>query len=53
MSLIQIPVSYGELIDKITILKIKSRHVSDADKLTHVRHELSFAGNHLEPDCLC
>ena len=29
MSLIQTPVSYGELIDKITILEIKSRRIAD------------------------
>ncbi|HET6552121.1 MAG TPA: DUF6165 family protein [Dyella sp.] len=42
MSLIQVPVSYGELIDKITILEIKSRQMSDAAKLTNVRTELDL-----------
>ena len=42
MSLIQTPVSYGELIDKITILEIKSRRISDAAKLANVRNELDL-----------
>ena len=40
MSLIQTPVSYGELIDKITILEIKSRRMTDEAKLANVRNEL-------------
>ncbi|WEN13476.1 DUF6165 family protein [Rhodanobacter sp. AS-Z3] len=42
MSLIQTPVSYGELIDKITILEIKSRRISDNAKLANVRNELDL-----------
>ena len=42
MSLIQTPVSYGELIDKITILEIKSSRISDAAKLANVRNELDL-----------
>jgi uncharacterized protein YukE len=42
MSLIQTPVSYGELIDKITILEIKSRRIADAAKLANVRNELDL-----------
>jgi hypothetical protein len=42
MSLIQTPVSYGELIDKITILEIKSRRISDEAKLANVRNELDL-----------
>ena len=42
MSLIQVPVSYGELIDKITILEIKSARMSDPAKLANVRHELEL-----------
>ncbi|HEV2538114.1 MAG TPA: DUF6165 family protein [Frateuria sp.] len=42
MSLIQVPVSYGELIDKITILEIKSRQISDPAKLANVRNELDL-----------
>lgn len=42
MSLIQTPVSYGELIDKITILEIKSRQIRDEAKLVNVRNELDL-----------
>jgi len=40
MSEISVPVSFGELIDKITILEIKSAHIRDAAKLANVRTEL-------------
>ncbi|MBS0557461.1 MAG: hypothetical protein JSR27_08630 [Proteobacteria bacterium] len=39
MSLISTPVSFGELIDKITILEIKSEQMRDAAKLANVRAE--------------
>ncbi|TCV97381.1 hypothetical protein EC912_101390 [Luteibacter rhizovicinus] len=42
MSLIQVPVSYGELIDKITILEIKSVQIKDEAKLANVRNELDL-----------
>jgi len=42
MSLISTPVSYGELIDKITILEIKSERMTDAAKLANVRDELQL-----------
>jgi hypothetical protein len=37
-----VPISPGELIDKITILEIKSQRMSDAAKLHNVRTELSL-----------
>jgi hypothetical protein len=40
MSEISVPVSPGELLDKITILRIKSSRMSDAQKLANVRIEL-------------
>ena len=40
MSEIRVPVSFGELIDKITILEIKSERMSDPGKLANVRSEL-------------
>jgi hypothetical protein len=40
MEEIKVPVSPGELLDKITILRIKSRRMSDAQKLANVRLEL-------------
>lgn len=39
MSLL-VPVSWGELLDKITILQIKSERITDWGKLENVRHEL-------------
>ena len=42
MSLISAPVSHGELIDKITILEIKSERMTDASKLANVRDELQL-----------
>jgi fructose-1,6-bisphosphatase len=37
-----VPISPGELIDKITILEIKSQRMTDAVKLHNVRTELSM-----------
>ncbi|HYW02587.1 MAG TPA: DUF6165 family protein [Gammaproteobacteria bacterium] len=42
MSLITVPVSAGELIDKITILEIKSERIADPAKLANIRRELSL-----------
>ncbi|MCR6684994.1 DUF6165 family protein [Pseudoxanthomonas sp.] len=41
MSEILVPVSFGELLDKIAILQIKSERMSDPAKLANVRKELS------------
>jgi len=40
MSEVSVPVSFGELLDKISILKIKSERISDPGKLANVRIEL-------------
>ena len=37
---VHVPISVGELIDKITILKIKSRRIRDDSKLINIRAEL-------------
>ncbi len=42
MSEIHIPVSYGELIDKITILEIKQARISDPAKQANVARELAL-----------
>jgi hypothetical protein len=42
MSTISIPISHGELIDKITILEIKSERIDDAAKRANVRAELDL-----------
>jgi hypothetical protein len=40
MNEIRVPISPGELLDKITILRIKSRRMTDPKKLANVRVEL-------------
>src|SRR5271166_3256881 len=40
MNEIKVPISPGELLDKITILRIKSQRMSDPAKLANVRLEL-------------
>lgn len=42
MSELLVPISPGELIDKITILEIKSERMTDATKLANVRTELDL-----------
>ena len=42
MSLINTPVSYGEILDKITILEIKSKKITNEEKVKNVKHELSI-----------
>ena len=42
MNGIQVPISPGELLDKITILRIKAARIQDAAKLANVRLELSL-----------
>jgi hypothetical protein len=39
---ILVPVSPGEMLDKITILRIKAARITDAGKVANVRHELSL-----------
>ena len=38
-------ISVGELFDKITILKIKTKKIQDSEKLTNIKHELNFLNN--------
>ena len=40
--LINTPISLGELVDKISILMIKKKNISDSIKLEHVVKELEF-----------
>ena len=57
---IKVPISPGDLLDKITILRIKSQRMSDPQKLHNVRLELealqgtwassAFAGFDIEAD---
>lgn len=46
--LIAIPGAVGELIDKITILEIKSRRIADDEKLRNVRRELALLEDNLK-----
>ena len=40
--LINTPISLGELVDKISILIIKKKNISDSIKLNHITKELDF-----------
>ena len=40
--LINTPISLGELVDKISILMIKKKNISDSIKVQHVNKELEF-----------
>ena len=42
MSLVSTPMSVGELLDKITILEIKSSKITDQDKLKNINYELDL-----------
>jgi len=42
MENIKIPISPGELLDKITILEIKSEYIEDKEKLANVETELKL-----------
>ncbi len=42
MNDIQVPISPGELLDKITILQIKSERIQDPAKLANVNRELDM-----------
>ena len=42
MENIHVPVSPGEVLDKITILEIKSERMGDPEKVTNVRVELAL-----------
>ena len=49
MTSIQVPVSAGELVDKVTILEIKSERIADPAKLANIRRELAGLGAILAP----
>ena len=42
MDIIHVPVSPGEVLDKITILEIKSERMDDPEKITNVKRELEL-----------
>ena len=45
--LINIPVSFGELLDKISILIIKQKNIVDDQKQNHIKNELEALNNTL------
>ena len=49
MARIQVPVSAGELVDKVTILEIKSERIADPAKVANVRRELAGLSAILDP----
>ena len=53
MALISAPISYGELVDKVTILEIKSERIADPAKLANVRDELRLLTSLWEADSAC
>lgn len=44
MENIRVPISPGELLDKITILEIKAEQIADNEKLRNVQTELDLLG---------
>lgn len=47
---IQATISYGEFLDKLTILEIKNERITDKDKLTNIQNELASV-KQLWKDC--
>lgn len=43
--MIMIPCSFGELVDKITILQIKLNEIRDQDKLSNIQYEYTLLTN--------
>ncbi len=39
---LKVDISFGELLDKITILQIKSERIADAAKLQNIHHEMEL-----------
>lgn len=47
---IKVDLAYGELLDKITILQIKSERITDAAKVANVNKELNLLNNLWQSD---
>ena len=45
--LVEAPISLGEMVDKITILEIKTQNIKDAAKVKNVEHELNVLNDRL------
>jgi hypothetical protein len=50
--MLNIPISPGEFLDKLTILEIKRERMADAAKLVHVRRELELLHAMWASSCL-
>jgi hypothetical protein len=48
---ISVPISWGELVDKITILEIKMDRIKDAEKLVNIKRELQSLRLIFEKGC--
>jgi hypothetical protein len=48
---ISVPISWGELVDKITILEIKMDRIKDAEKLVNINRELQSLRLIFEKGC--
>lgn len=46
---IEVPISVGELVDKVTILSIKSEKISDAGKRANIQREFEALNGVLQP----
>jgi hypothetical protein len=46
---IEVPISVGELVDKVTILSIKSENISDTNKRANIRREFDALDSVLKP----
>ena len=47
---INVPISPGELVDKITILEIKKEFIKDDNKLKNINHEYDLLMNIFDND---
>ncbi len=43
---LKVEISFGEFLDKITILEIKSERIGDKDKLVNINNELNLLREH-------
>ena len=49
--MITIPVSFGELIDKITILELKLQYIKESSKISNIKRELSLLNESCHTYC--
>ena len=49
--MVTIPVSFGELVDKITILELKLQHIKESSKVINIKRELSLLNDSYHSYC--